>query len=437
MNLAAQSGMRASAFTTTLLFCVAPACFAAPTVYSFERWACTPDSGPTQAEEVVGIGCEQFGLLCQAGSQVAVRVHLEGPERSRATLTVGNATEAFLEQLTVAGNARRLNSSTIIVQPGVGDSTIRGFRGSSAAASVPSPVITSSISVPIVPAGGPLPAETAGRVVSLQITQLVGSAVIRDVRLDYAYHPCTVAAAAGDQVQLGGFTSATNAVVLLDGRRESGCASMEIHQGPANMFLGNVLANSSPDGTVQCESRAAIFTDSKAAEYRPDLQLWTQNPTDELGVALKNPVVESVKFWLLYDPCVVAPTTGCLNGGAAAVKLWPSDELAGAQNIYKQQLGGIAFNNVAVIDLSQAQGELQQVVHDAWNTPGCNTPENTATTLARLHRVLASNQADRDDGPKHLNVFYILTTGIGDGLWCGVHDPGGIGADTILIRSST
>ena len=403
--------MQQSALMLTACF-FAFTCIAAPDSYVYDHRVCEP--GVNRPPPVISIGCEfpDLELGCPVDAPLTVTLRFKGLAGSTARLSLSNGSPELLERLSVSGNARRVNASTIEVR---GDSQITGFSGT--------PKSVPQIEI-VVRGADRVKTGTA----QLIMTQLVGAHVIRETDVKNIYHACTAARQIGDRIVQNGFNSLRDAVVLIDGRRQSGCVQMESNTGQATVLLGNLLDNHDPLENRDCAARATIFTDTNAVAYRPALAVWTPNNGDKLNVTLEAPVIESVKFWLLYDPCVADPSSCPTDADKDAVKKWAETELAIAGTIYQQQFGGIAFKNLGLIDLTVANAtppaSLPAVL-------GCRSQLDTTATLQTLQDIIG------DTDPHQLNVIYVeaLDPNVIDGVWCGVHDPGGQGVNTILIAS--
>lgn len=394
-----------------------------PVNHVFNHRACDPEGSPRTAP-VVAVGCQVLDpdLGCVADSPVTLLLNLQAPAALRVKVLLSNAPPQLLNQLVVTGKAK-LHESTLIVAPG--SSAITGFSG----ASIPIPLLRPSVVLPPQSSGGLDGAATTR--VRFVISQFVGATRVADASVNDVYRGCSRARTAGDTIVQSQFSSSRNAVALIHGRRSTGCGTpwSEVHTGAATIFLGNLLKNEG------CFSSAATFSQDHAVAFKPGLTSWTNDAIDKLPMPAGARVLERVKLWLLYDPCV-AGEFPCTALQRAAVKKWPETNLATAALILKQQFGGIDFENLGKTDLTEIEdAERSALVQAAWIPAGCGgssaSPNSPTPTQLTLNALTAATGAI---APNQLNVFYVLDPG-GGGVWCAANDPDGRGINTILIAS--
>jgi hypothetical protein len=385
--------------------------------------ACKPGESAAPA---LPIGCEVLdaALGCTANSTITVEMSFEAPPGFEAQVRLADGPAELAASLTLRGNARwegtqRTAEPTFRVAPG--NSSIARFP----AASSRVPLLISTIIAPSGTQTAALNPAVTTRV-RLVITQLVGSTRVGEASIEDIYHACTAAKSAEDRILQPGYASSRDAVVLIDGRRSSGCVVWpEVVTGSAVVLLGNLLDNGS------CTASAAIFSDSYAMSYNASLTNWTLAANNALTMPPAAHVKERVRFWILYDPCVAEQFGPCTTSDAQSVKLWPETNLATAAAIFKGQFGGIDFEFLGKTDLSESD---DPDVLEAWVPAGCGDPvagdskTPTQRTLDTLHDITG------DLPPDQLNVFYVQDPGAA-GVWCAENEPDGLGKNTILIGS--
>lgn len=415
---------RQLALATTLVVLTGTAMAQTPWNYVSHLRACKAGASQSTAT-ALSVGCEVLDVTlgCTANSQITVRMNFDAPAGFKAEVRLSNVASESLRELVPSGNARWADDrhQTLLLAPG--HSSLAPFPG----ASTRVPLLTSTI---VAPSALPNPARTTA--VRLVMAQFVGSTRVAEASVNTVYHECPIAKATEDQIKQPGFGSSSDAVVLINGRRSSGCVPWpEVARGSETVFLGNLLQKGN------CTSNAAIFSDSHAMSYRPDLTNWTDAANNTLTLTPAVVVKQRVKLWLLYDPCVTRQFgVTCSAEDAQAVKEWPQTNLADAAAIFKEQFGGVDFEQVGTtIDLSETQDAvLAAKVQAAWVPAGCGQPVQggpanpTATTLDTLLAITGPTD------PNQLNVFYVQNPG-GGGVWCALNDPDGRGVNTILIGS--
>lgn len=284
----------------------------------------------------VPVGCEIVDCCpgCPLASALDWRVQVSGNAVEAVDISFDNLSSAHLQGLVLRQKAERAENS-IRIRKGTG--IVRGL--------------------PLVATGAPPVANMklrlnadwqpqAGAATPLQIRleQLLGNVVVNEFALRFDVRPCPVAQSApsDDGIQLTNNIANDSAVVLLRARRTSpaDCDPIEDVRTTNSTSVGSVKSN------LACKSDIAVFSDDNAMAYvpvgtPPDNPAWTDNPGDQVPIALKPRLMQNVTLWLVRD---ASETTALLAVDTA-------NERYNSNNV------GIGFN-VTIKDVSEHESEI-------------------------------------------------------------------------------
>lgn len=217
---------------------------------------------------------------------------------------------------------------------------------------------------------------------SLTVEQLLGSVVVNEFRLRYKFRFCPpfvvvppptppiVFPLFHDHIDLHENEDDDSAVVVLDGRRGSGCVDDEIWRGNNIINSGNVLPLL-PGGT--CNSEVVVFSDGDAMQIVSPVQVWTPNTGDRLMIDLSpNLLAAPVSVWLV-------------RAGALATA---QADIANANLLYDSNHVGVSF----IANYQNVSGNAAAVAAIGNNC-----------TAANLTSIQNSNFYTQNQ----LNVYYI------------------------------
>lgn len=347
---------------------------------------------------VVPVGCEAIDCCpgCPGGMPLDWRVSLSGdPIIEAITLQFEYLPPEANKKLNIKGNAKWLGNNRLRI--GKGETILSGF--------IVDPKVRPAVAIPQVIAGKdakqPIKLydktvrkkaqKDAGRA-ELLIEQLLGNTVVNEFRILYVIRWCLtssqVVIPTTDQIDLDNNAGNDNAVVLLDGRRSSGCADDEVWRGNDKIDVNNVLA---PGG---CNCEVAVFSDDDAMQLIENVNAWTDSVGDLLRVDLTPDLLQMpVTIWVMHGPF-------------AATQALVINDMARANQLYNSMNCGIGFQTAAINDVTTDP-----------NTAGLIDANCTKAADLRNQIGFINN---------NLNVYYVRNPGA-RGWWCG--------NNTILIGS--
>ncbi len=183
-----------------------------------------------------------------------------------------------------------------------------------------------------------------------------------------------------DSIRVANNLGNDNTVVLLDGRRSSGCVNDEIWRIIDTSNVGNVLSNG------PCNSEVIVFSDDDAMRLVAPVNIWTDSTGNTLTVDLTPDLLrERGTFWIMQGPFA--------NTQARAV-----NDIARANQLYNTMNCGIGFQTIAINNSTQ-------------------DPDTAALLNANCAQAAnLRNQIGFTAG--QLNVYYLNKPGA-RGWWCG------------------
>lgn len=402
------------------------------------HWACEVDE-QQGAPRMVPVGCDVVGaaLGCPTSSPLQVQLRFKAPPEATAVIKVMNAPATLAPAVGAwAGTAKRMDATTISMRPGM--ATLSGFVAD--AASVPRLVIDIDVEESdLQGASSPwLSDSDAAQQIELNVTQVVGNYQVSHTTLTHYYYSCGVRSP-WDQITIVNRTPSPPVVALLDAKSETGCM-------PARGFRGQSAAPLVPLPNLVnkggCLERVAVFSTDRALAFRKDSAFWKDGLNDDMSVELAKPVRQHIKLWVLYDPCRTPdPDPGVVCLSAAEMEARPTRHLEHATRLYAEQFSGIALQRIRVKDFAERTESWVRGPVDGFEIQ-CDTLY-TQASLDKLLQIVNESPLPIPDGAieaaraaygRSLNVFYVKAAA-GLGVWCGEHDPDGIGRDTILLSA--
>jgi len=348
---------------------------------------CSSDIPVALPSKKFPIGCAILDCCpgCPGPGPLEVRLDFAAPTGSEARLSVGGVPKPALSSIKLGGNARWADGGTLLLAPG--ESSIQGWPSDAKQV----PVFTPQVRIAdtavkqlatVGTKGADRPLEATAR---LSVTQFLGRFSVREYAVRYTIRACSQSSS--DSIHLSNNTANDSAIVLLDGRRSTGCVNDEVRRGSASVNEGNVLSN------LACSSEVAVFSDDNAVAFREGVTAWTDTLGDTLSLELQPLVREAVTYWVL-------------QGGFAATELRVNTDAMRADQLFNQMNGGIGFNTTAINDATA------DVDKD-------NLLNATCDEAAALRSDIGYTAGQ-------LNVYY--NGGSVRGWWCG--------SDTIIVGAT-
>jgi hypothetical protein len=205
---------------------------------------------------------------------------------------------------------------------------------------------------------------------TVTIDQMLGPVIVNQFRVIYRFRICRPPVLRQDKVDLDNNTANDRAIVMLTGRRLTGCigTDREFDNTTDVAFIGNMLSN----GT--CSTESVVFSDDNAMEIVSPTTVWTDSTGDRLPVPLDPMVAMPVSIWLVRA-----------GAGVAA-----NNDINNATFLYNDNNAGITF-----------QVNTQDVSNNA----------NAVNTITQNGRCSAANLNDIQGSAFYtanaLNVYYV------------------------------
>jgi hypothetical protein len=163
--------------------------------------------------------------------------------------------------------------------------------------------------------------------VSVSIAQKLGPVVVNEYTLEFILgrcYPYNAIHRPQDRVDLDNNTGADRAIVMLTGRRSTGCIGVDREfQNTENIiYIGNMLSND------PCTAESVVFSDDDAMEIISPTTTWTDYRGDELEVDL--------------NPRIMMPVNIVLARAGALADA--TNDIANADFLYNINNSGIGFN---------------------------------------------------------------------------------------------
>lgn len=201
--------------------------------------------------------------------------------------------------------------------------------------------------------------------------------MVNEFRLVNIFWRCPRPPRLTDRIDLNNNAVNDNAVVLLDGRRGSGCVNDELWRGSDIINVGSVLSS----GT--CNFEVAVFSDNDAMLLITPVTIWTNSLDDSLPVNLTPNLLQApVTLWLAMAGTLVRA----------------QGDIANANLLYNLNHVGVGFN-----------ANYQNVSGNAM----------AVTTIGTGCANVAAVQASAFYTPNQLNVYYVNSAFTG--MNCGAN----------------
>ena len=340
------------------------------------------------------VGCEIIDCCpgCPGPGPLDWRIRFTGDPIDTILFEFQNLSPEAVRGLEITGNAKWTDDN--LLQIGRGEAFLRGF-----AADPKQPPVVAIPRVVIDKAGIQKFIQTAEREdlghLELLVEQMVGTVVVNEFKLIYRLRRCfwppppPILPLEHDHIDLHHNRGDDNAVLLLDGRRSSGCVNDEIWRGNNIVNVGNVLSHG------PCNSEVAVFSDDDAMQLIAPIRIWTDATGDRLTIDLTHPPRRGMPFPNLVP---VPVTVWIMRGTFAFTQVRAVQDLARANFLYNTMNGGITFQTTAINNATVNP-----------NTPGlvdarCGQAANLRTQIG-----FTTGQ---------LNVYYLRNPGA-RGWWCG------------------
>lgn len=340
--------------------------------WEIRRIICLEDIFFLEAERLpIPVGCEVIDCCpgCPGPGPIDWRIQIKADLFDSVKLEFSNLPSEVSRRLGLKGDIKRIDANTFVVAGK--DSFISGFQGITRgrpAVAMPRFGLNKAKVRKIMSGAQDLDEKE----ISVTIMQMLGPVVVNRFEILYKMRLCRELELlpVQDQVDLDDNTANDRAIVMLTGRRSTGCIdnNREFQNTTDKRTIGNMLSN----GT--CTTESVVFSDDNAIEIDSPTMVWTDNPGNTLKMNL--------------DPMVSMPVNIVLaRAGANAAA---TNDLANADLLYNDNNAGITFN-----------GTIQDVSGNA----------NDVNTITRNARCSAANLADLQGSAFYngnaLNVYYV------------------------------
>jgi len=305
--------------------------------------------GPIPEPDPLPIGCTlpDCGPGAGGAGPIDLRITLSGELAESVFLDFTNLAPQAADYIRIYGDAKRLRGGRFRINRGM--AVLGGLRIDPKAPPtlvVPRLVANNAAGVKLrnVIGAHALLAAQSGKV-HLRIQAFRGSIPVYDLMEEFIFKNCRQPKAVlpSDQVHLINKLGADEVLLLVPGRRSSGCQDYETissryRSNLTGIAVGNLMRD---DG---CHSEVVVFSKENRMEVlNPVNPAWNDEATNTVRVFLSGPLQIPITVWVLYDPRL-DPDPAISSAAVDPVPqlLW---EIGEANTYYQEAKGGMSFSN--------------------------------------------------------------------------------------------